>query len=85
MSDPDKLESLRRNRLKAERRAGLAAEQEQMAIQAVAFVRRAKLWDDHGTESRLLDLVAAVKEIIAMDGEPDWRGLLTEALEDAKQ
>lgn len=33
--------------------------------------------------SRLLDLVAAVKEIIAMDGEPDWRGLLTEALEDA--
>jgi hypothetical protein len=34
-------------------------------------------------DSRLLDLVAAVKEIIAMDGQPDWRGLLTEALEDA--
>jgi hypothetical protein len=34
-------------------------------------------------ESRLVDLVLAVKEIIAMNGEPDWRGLLTEALEDA--
>ena len=35
--------------------------------------------------NRLWDLVAAVKEIIAMDGQPDWRGLLTEALEDAQQ
>jgi len=35
--------------------------------------------------NRLWDLVAAVKEIIAMDGEPDWRGLLTEALEDAAE
>jgi hypothetical protein len=34
---------------------------------------------------RLWDLCAAVKEIIAMQDEPDWRGLLTEALEDAKQ
>lgn len=36
-------------------------------------------------ESRLLDLVQAVKEIIAMDGQPDWRGLLAEALEDAAE
>ena len=35
--------------------------------------------------SRLWDLCAAVTEIIAMDDEPDWRGLLTEALEDARQ
>ena len=35
--------------------------------------------------NRLWDLCAAVKEIIAMEGEPDWRGLLAEALEDAKQ
>ena len=33
--------------------------------------------------NRLWDLCAAVKEIIAMEGQPDWRGLLTEALEDA--
>jgi hypothetical protein len=36
-------------------------------------------------ESRLAGLVDSVMEIIAMDGQPDWRGLLTEALEDAKQ
>lgn len=35
--------------------------------------------------NRLWELCAAVKEIIAMDGQPDWRGLLTEALEDAKR
>lgn len=33
--------------------------------------------------NRLWDLCAAIKEIIAMEGQPDWRGLLTEALEDA--
>jgi hypothetical protein len=33
--------------------------------------------------NRLWDLCAAVKEIIAMEGQPDWRGLLVEALEDA--
>ena len=33
--------------------------------------------------NRLWDLVAAVKEIIAMEGQTDWRGLLAEALEDA--
>jgi hypothetical protein len=36
-------------------------------------------------ESRLAGLVESVQEIIAMEGEPDWRGLLTESLEDAKQ
>ena len=35
--------------------------------------------------NRLWDLCAAVKEIIAMEGQPDWRGLLAEALEDAKR
>ena len=35
--------------------------------------------------NRLWDLCAAVNEIIAMDGQPDWRGLLAEALEDAKR
>ena len=35
--------------------------------------------------SRLWDLCAAVNEIIAMDGQPDRRGLLAEALEDAKR
>jgi hypothetical protein len=35
--------------------------------------------------NRLWDLCAAVKEIIAMEGEQDWRGLLAEALEDARQ
>jgi hypothetical protein len=34
-------------------------------------------------ESRLAGLVESVMEIIAMDGQPDWRGLLAEALEDA--
>lgn len=34
-------------------------------------------------DSRLLDLVQAVKEIIQMRGDVDWRGLLSEALEDA--
>lgn len=36
-------------------------------------------------ESRLLDLVQAVKEIIQMRGDVDWRGLLSEALEDAAE
>ena len=36
-------------------------------------------------ESRLAGLVESVLEIIAMEGQPDWRGLLAEALEDAKQ
>lgn len=107
-------------RLEAEREASLKA----------ALDKRAKLWDEHESESirafaeppsdpvvlpisegvgrmaddlrqgwsveppvkpsrnianRLWDLVAAVKEIVAMDGEPDWRGLLTEALEDATE
>ena len=35
--------------------------------------------------NRLWELVSAVKEIVAMDGQPDWRGLLAEALEDALQ
>jgi hypothetical protein len=36
-------------------------------------------------ESRLAGLVESVMEIISMDGQPDWRGLLAEALEDARQ
>ena len=36
-------------------------------------------------ESRLAGLVESVLEIIAMEGQPDWRGLLAEALEDARQ
>lgn len=36
-------------------------------------------------ESRLLDLVQSVKEIILMRGDVDWRGLLSEALEDAAE
>ncbi len=36
-------------------------------------------------ESRLLDLVQSVKEIIQMRGDVDWRGLLSEALEDAAE
>jgi hypothetical protein len=162
MSDSDKLERLKAERLKVEREARRAAERERLAIQQAeeraafeaaetwaeplaaglaerleaeraaslktALDKRVKLWDEHeaesirafaerpsepvvppiseglgrmaddlrqgwtvqlavrpsrNAESRLLDLVAAAKEIIAMGGEPDWRGLLTEALEDA--
>lgn len=36
-------------------------------------------------ESRLMDLVQSVKEIILMRGDVDWRGLLSEALEDAAE
>ena len=147
MSDPDDLERLKAERLRAERQARHAAERERLAIQhaeeraafeqteaerqkiratlferleaervtllKAALDRRAELWDEHEAEpvpveemsppfegeiigiwtvqpkpsrnvaSRLWDLCAAVKEIIAMEGEPDWRGLLAEALEDA--
>ena len=108
MSDPDDLERLKAERLKAERQARFAVEREQAA-------KRAKLWDEHeaepvpvaemappfqgeiigiwtaqpkqvrSVESRLAGLVDSVMEIIAMDGQPDWRGLLNEALEDAQQ
>jgi hypothetical protein len=147
MSDPDNLERLKAERLRAERQARHAVERERLAIQhaeeraafeqteaerqkisatlferleaeraaslKAALDKRAKLWDEHEAEpvpveemappfegeilslwiaqpkpsrnvaNRLWDLCAAVKEIIAMEGEPDWRGLLAEALEDA--
>ena len=147
MSDPDDLERLKAERLRAERQARHAAERERLAIQhaeeraafeqteaerqkisatlferlevervtslKAALDRRAELWDEHeaepvpvaemappfegeiiaiwtaqpkqvrSVESRLAGLVESVMEIIAMDGQPDWRGLLAEALEDA--
>lgn len=149
MSDPDDLERLKAERLRAERQARHAVERERLAIlhaeERAAFERaetwpeplaaglaerleaervaslkaaldkRAKLWDEHeaepvpveemsppfegeiisiwaaqskqvrSVESRLAGLVESVQEIIAMEGQLDWRGLLTEALEDAKQ
>ena len=147
MSDPDDLERLKAERLRAERQARHAVERERLAIQhaeeraafeaaetwpeplaaglaarleseraaslKAALDKRAKLWDEHEAEpvpveemsppfegdivgiwtaqpkpprnvaNRLWELCAAVKEIIAMEGQPDWRGLLAEALEDA--
>ena len=149
MSDPDDLERLKAERLRAERQARHAVERERLAIQhaeeraafeaaetspeplaaglaarleaeraaslKAALDKRAKLCNEHeaepvpvdemtplfqgeiisiwtaqqkqtrSVESRLAGLVESVKEIIAMEGEPDWRGLLAEALEDAKR
>ena len=111
MSDPDDLERLKAERLRAERQARHAVERERLAIQhaeeRVAFEAAEAepvlveemsppfegeiigIWtvqpkQPRSVESRLAGLVESVMEIIAMEGQPDWRGLLTEALEDAR-